>query len=245
MPNGNLRFSKSKDILKKLFKKSKKPISKTVPNAKCPNCKRPVFYYQNELGSKVYFENLGKPWPIHYCHKKYISSPISRNKEIVIAHHMPGDRVELISQEKINSEYIQINLRFLTEGRKINKLYVIKHYDYIKGMLFVVETDTGQCLNGFYNKEFEYELWPISEFRSSNKNLFLHQIGDIVEITIDSNLQEGTRIQIAEINSNCKAYIYRGDLKKETKDRLKNETKVVILAQSYLNKENEIIFKEK
>lgn len=37
------------------------------PNAKCPVCGVPVFFYQNSLGSRVYFDDLGPPWPKHPC----------------------------------------------------------------------------------------------------------------------------------------------------------------------------------
>jgi hypothetical protein len=37
------------------------------PNAKCPVCSRPVFYYQNEHGSRVFFNELGWPWEKHPC----------------------------------------------------------------------------------------------------------------------------------------------------------------------------------
>lgn len=37
------------------------------PNANCPVCGAEVFFYQNEFGSKVYFDELGPPWPKHPC----------------------------------------------------------------------------------------------------------------------------------------------------------------------------------
>ncbi|WP_339747728.1 hypothetical protein [uncultured Rubinisphaera sp.] len=37
------------------------------PNAKCPVCGENVFYYQNEHGSRVFFDELGPPWPKHPC----------------------------------------------------------------------------------------------------------------------------------------------------------------------------------
>jgi hypothetical protein len=37
------------------------------PNAKCPVCEEPVYFYQNEFGSRVYFDELGPPWPKHPC----------------------------------------------------------------------------------------------------------------------------------------------------------------------------------
>lgn len=37
------------------------------PNGECPVCKQPVFFYQNANGSRVFFDELGPPWPKHPC----------------------------------------------------------------------------------------------------------------------------------------------------------------------------------
>lgn len=37
------------------------------PNAKCPVCGQPVFYYQSPTGGRVFFDELGPPWPKHPC----------------------------------------------------------------------------------------------------------------------------------------------------------------------------------
>jgi hypothetical protein len=37
------------------------------PNALCPVCGATVFYYQNSSGSRVFFDDLGWPWPKHPC----------------------------------------------------------------------------------------------------------------------------------------------------------------------------------
>lgn len=37
------------------------------PNANCPVCGEPVFFYQNEYGSRVFFDEVGPPWPKHPC----------------------------------------------------------------------------------------------------------------------------------------------------------------------------------
>lgn len=37
------------------------------PNAKCPVCGQSVYYYQNSAGSRVFFDELGPPWPKHPC----------------------------------------------------------------------------------------------------------------------------------------------------------------------------------
>lgn len=38
-----------------------------IPNAHCPVCGAPVFFYQNLWGSRVFFDELGSPWPKHPC----------------------------------------------------------------------------------------------------------------------------------------------------------------------------------
>lgn len=37
------------------------------PNARCPVCGAWVYFYANEHGSRVYFDELGPPWPKHPC----------------------------------------------------------------------------------------------------------------------------------------------------------------------------------
>lgn len=43
------------------------PQSYTIPNAKCPVCGVPVFFYKSENGGSVFFDELGPPWPKHPC----------------------------------------------------------------------------------------------------------------------------------------------------------------------------------
>lgn len=37
------------------------------PNAKCPECGASVYFYQSPEGGRVFFDQLGKPWPKHPC----------------------------------------------------------------------------------------------------------------------------------------------------------------------------------
>jgi len=39
----------------------------TVPNSKCPVCGDDVFYYESPYGGRVFFDDLGPPWPKHPC----------------------------------------------------------------------------------------------------------------------------------------------------------------------------------
>ncbi len=47
------------------------------PNAVCPVCGAYVYFYSNEFGSRVYFDEIGPPWPIHPCtdNARNLSSP--------------------------------------------------------------------------------------------------------------------------------------------------------------------------
>ena len=37
------------------------------PNARCPVCGASVFFYQSPHGGRVFFDELGPPWPKHPC----------------------------------------------------------------------------------------------------------------------------------------------------------------------------------
>ena len=39
----------------------------TNPNAKCPVCGSPVYFYASPYGGRVFFDELGPPWPKHPC----------------------------------------------------------------------------------------------------------------------------------------------------------------------------------
>lgn len=52
--------------------------SVTSPNTTCPVCGAAVYYYESAYGGKVYFDELGPPWPKHPCTtREAISSPRS------------------------------------------------------------------------------------------------------------------------------------------------------------------------
>jgi hypothetical protein len=43
------------------------PISYLIPNAKCPECWHPVFFLKLNNGGRVFFDEIGPPWPKHPC----------------------------------------------------------------------------------------------------------------------------------------------------------------------------------
>jgi hypothetical protein len=58
-----------RDAVLELKRESARSVSGCFvnPNAKCPVCGAGVFFYANEHGSRVFFDDLGPPWPKHPC----------------------------------------------------------------------------------------------------------------------------------------------------------------------------------
>ncbi len=50
----------------------------TIPNAACPVCGASVFFYQSSHGGRVFFDQLGPPWPKHPCTDRAPASPSPR-----------------------------------------------------------------------------------------------------------------------------------------------------------------------
>ena len=57
------------------------------PNARCPVCDAPVYFFQSESGGRVFFDDVGSPWPKH----PYTDNPVAR-KNTVLACNEPALR---------------------------------------------------------------------------------------------------------------------------------------------------------
>jgi hypothetical protein len=91
------------------------------PNARCPVCGAAVFFYANEFGSRVYFDDLGPPWPKHPC---------TDNPRRKIAAHpafagAPVRRARGISQELLEAARISESFRSPASGGGRWQLLVI------------------------------------------------------------------------------------------------------------------------
>jgi len=75
--------------------------SYVIPNAFCPVCSEKVFFYQNAFGSRVYFDELGWPWPKHPCTD---NSAYSRSGSIIggnaIVRRKRGQIAEILAAAK-------------------------------------------------------------------------------------------------------------------------------------------------
>lgn len=47
--------------------------SYTIPNARCPLCGASVFFYRSPHNGRVFFDQLGPPWPKHHCTDAYFT----------------------------------------------------------------------------------------------------------------------------------------------------------------------------
>ena len=68
-----------------------------TPNARCPVCREPVFFYANRFGSRVFFDELGPAWTKHPCTdnpKKPIDT--SHITFTQLARRKTGERIELL-----------------------------------------------------------------------------------------------------------------------------------------------------
>jgi hypothetical protein len=54
------------------------------PNAYCPVCGQHVFFYQSPYGGRVFFDDVGWPWPKHPCtdNRSSQAGPVQRPKVI-------------------------------------------------------------------------------------------------------------------------------------------------------------------
>jgi hypothetical protein len=80
---------------------------------KCPECQRPCFFYQNENGSKVFFDSLGPPWPKHSHTDNEAPSPLGWQDE----GFMPIHILDAIPDTKHQTLTLQIEL--LPSGENI------------------------------------------------------------------------------------------------------------------------------
>ena len=65
----------------------------------CPHCKKPVFFYRNDAGSRVFFDALGKPWPKHDCEQG-----VRRMQNISIVEAIPVTKKNRFDENKASKE---------------------------------------------------------------------------------------------------------------------------------------------
>ncbi len=87
------------------------PGATSIPIAKCPVCGDAVYFYANEHGSRVFFDDLGPPWPKHPC--------TDNPREPMISRGAPTRRTRGMMQELITAANTAGLFKSKVFGRRI------------------------------------------------------------------------------------------------------------------------------
>ena len=167
------------------------------PNAFCPVCGQSVYFYANSYGSRVYFDELGKPWTKHPCTDN--GRPTSTVVDARPTSRPLAEIIEILDAEK------KIDLRILPAGRKARrkswKLAVVIEVEFTDFVMMVLIEDLSTP-NHQQHRFYVYcdqQLLNAGDFvsRRSDSFSFLHPISlesiEVVdgELLLDLGALEG------------------------------------------------------
>lgn len=105
------------------------------PNARCPVCGELVYYYQNKFGSRVFFDELGPPWPKHPCTDNTPLRSKARSAHPVV--RPVSERAEI--RQLRDRDYVDIHAEFRGKFKKVPpRLFVVAKRIRVKGGLLLV-----------------------------------------------------------------------------------------------------------
>lgn len=115
------------------------------PNAECPVCSQPVFYYQNKNGSRVFFDELGPPWPKHPCTSNLHEKAITESFSIKPNFRSEDEIITVLGGMEIASFYpdVSFEIKYGTKPWLVTKL--AERFKSPAGVYFV--------LNSFENED--------------------------------------------------------------------------------------------
>src|SRR6266496_108912 len=123
----------------------------------CRTCHRPCFFYQNDRGSKVFFDSLGPPWPKHSCAHEEAPSPTGRQNE----GYTPTHILDAIIDPK--HQTLTLHVELLPSGKKLGlKLKEAKDITRIRGVM----------TNPFHVKPLSgrEDIWLLNTFEQVGEN---------------------------------------------------------------------------
>lgn len=104
------------------------PASYVNPNATCPVCGAQVFYYQSPCGGRVFFDELGPPWPKHPCTDN--CRPITRSEGALSRSYSwqseGWEPLIITSSQPFNAQVAVLTCTF---GDSELKLYILRGRD--------------------------------------------------------------------------------------------------------------------
>lgn len=132
-------YSKNKNILQYFNPQANltnpKKDSLVIPNAKCPICGERVYFYRSPNDGRVYFDELGPPWPKHPC-----TITEKQHTEIEVPKSIPKLLKESVN---LNSAYTLYN---------IEKYWPTLHGP---GMIILSSTESHQKIRCILNVKME------------------------------------------------------------------------------------------
>lgn len=138
-------------------------------NARCPVCSAAVFFYANAAGSRVYFDDLGPPWPKHPCtdgprgsrtfSKESYPPPTRRSrgqvKELLAAANMAGFSRSKVFGQRRTDEWSLVVIHTVDRQGENNRV----EGEYL-------DSETGEPFQ--FNCRSKVPLFEVGEFISVN-----------------------------------------------------------------------------
>lgn len=131
------------------------------PNARCPVCGAAVFFYQSPDGGRVFFDELGPPWPKHGCTDRN-STPASLDPSSIDPREMPNWKREgwtpFFMTEAMEWDRLVYKLKGTLDESSIT-IYVRKDACPLFKSRDDFERDTIAFLRSIEGDLFELTLW--------------------------------------------------------------------------------------
>lgn len=115
--------------------------SSDKPNAYCPVCGAAVYFYQSPTGGRVFFDDLGHPWPKHPC----TARPHVVVKLRTSAIQEPASRAPSTRPAAVNREWVPIQI---SAPQWEDRYRVVSCRDLITDQRFKVYVERGFALDG-------------------------------------------------------------------------------------------------
>ena len=201
------------------------------PNAICPVCGATVFFYQSPHGGRVYFDELGPPWPKHPCTDNGDTPRQNKSERITIPEWVNHNWLPFdINDAQRFHEY------FLLSGQVIQENNKIKIEDYLLPTDNDLKTSDFKFFREINDDKFEViylnlktgkinKLIGHTRLGAIRDNLGFKipiKVGD--EFSVEyRGIDLGFKIQVHPIDrqTNLKCFIDKNDLKAETKEKTK------------------------
>lgn len=142
------------------------------PNARCPECHASVFFYQSPEGGRVFFDELGPPWPKHPCTD---NSSIPKNIRNITTPNKQGDSARtyawqvdgwdpyfIFLTERVDRSVLKIKGRF--KEREVT-LYILKRINPHGDTYQITSKSIAHLRN---SGEGMYDLSFVTEFARNN-----------------------------------------------------------------------------